>query len=323
MDLSIIIPVYKVEQYIGTCLDSIFSQNVDLSLFEVIIVNDGTPDKSMDIVSSYIDKYYNISVIEQENSGLSVARNNGIKLAKGKYVWCVDSDDWIPENSLNIILSQIKNNCDAIKILLGRFNECDGTYKSDNYNKYLSGRKFVSGKDYIFDQGQYAPAQGFIYKKEFLEEHSLYFYPQIYHEDTEFGLRALYLAKTVLLINDVCYNYRLRSSNSIMSSFKLKNFQDLILIYQNLKYFKCKHVCKKDYDHWDGLITVCVLFVFFIWAKSKSFEKSHSTEFWKLYDDNKDLFNRNLYKVFKVRHFHKRYIKMYLILRFFPKMYFK
>ena len=93
--LSVIIPVYQVENYIEKCLYSLFEQmNKNV---ECIIVNDGTPDQSMELVKKIIENYagLNICVINQENQGLSAARNNGLKNAKGDYIAFLDSDDWI------------------------------------------------------------------------------------------------------------------------------------------------------------------------------------------------------------------------------------
>ena len=95
MILSIIIPIYNVEQFIAQCIESIYSQHFPLERFEVIAVNDGTPDHSMDIVKRFAAKYSNLQIINQENKGLSVARNTGMQYAKGDYVWFIDSDDWL------------------------------------------------------------------------------------------------------------------------------------------------------------------------------------------------------------------------------------
>ena len=110
---SIIIPVYNVEKYIKKCLDSVFSQT--FKDFEVIIVNDGTKDKSMDIV-----KNYDAKVINQVNQGLSEARNNGVKQAKGEYILFVDSDDYINKNLLLELNKSLSNSPDLI-----RFQACD------------------------------------------------------------------------------------------------------------------------------------------------------------------------------------------------------
>ena len=89
MILSIIIPIYNVEQFIAQCIESIYSQHFPLERFEVIAVNDGTPDHSMDIVKRFAAKYSNLQIINQENKGLSVARNTGMQYAKGDYVCCI------------------------------------------------------------------------------------------------------------------------------------------------------------------------------------------------------------------------------------------
>ena len=320
--LTIIIPVYNVEKYIGKCLSSIYMQNIDTSLFEVIVVNDGTPDDSMSIVQQYVDGYDNIRIISQTNQGLSIARNNGIHQAQGRYVWCVDSDDWLVDGSLNLILAQLDNNYDVLKVLLRRVKETDGSYTDDSYNKYLVRKFTVSGKDFLFDEGAFAPAQGMIVKRDFLNKFNLSFYPGLYHEDSEFCPRALYLASSVYLIKEPCYNYLLRSNSSIMSSMKLKNFQDLIRIFRNLSDFGKQYVSEGDLKYWKGF-SVRILYTFFSWAKSKSFESNNSNEFWSLYKDEKTLFNRYLHWIFYSKHLHKSYLKKFVLLRFFPRLYFK
>ena len=91
--LSIIIPVYNVEAYIGKLLQSIFSQ--DTEGVEIIVVNDGTPDDSMNVVQGFVPVHANLHIVNQPNRGLSEARNTGLKHAQGKYVWFVDGDDCI------------------------------------------------------------------------------------------------------------------------------------------------------------------------------------------------------------------------------------
>lgn len=100
MDLSIIVPVFNVEKYIRTCIESIFLQGLNETFFEVIIVNDGSTDKSMEVIADIIKQHSNIVVINQENQGLSVARNNGTATAKGEYVLILNSDDMLIENSI-------------------------------------------------------------------------------------------------------------------------------------------------------------------------------------------------------------------------------
>lgn len=97
MKLSIIIPVYNVERYLRQCLESCLSQDVPKSQYEVIIVNDGSPDNSQAIIDEYSSKYDNVRVLKKKNGGLSSARNAGLNIASGDYIWFVDSDDWVAD----------------------------------------------------------------------------------------------------------------------------------------------------------------------------------------------------------------------------------
>lgn len=103
--ITIIVPVYNTENYIETCLKSLISQNLDN--FEIICINDGSTDNSFDILNKYAKHYGNIKILSQQNQGVSIARNNGLKIAKGDYVMFVDSDDWIEKNSLKIFIMQL------------------------------------------------------------------------------------------------------------------------------------------------------------------------------------------------------------------------
>ena len=106
MLLSIIIPIYNIEKYIEKCVSSCL-QSSQVS-YEIILVNDGTKDGSMDVIR-HMSNLPNISIINQENQGLSVARNTGLSKAKGKYVWFVDGDDWIEPNSIQLLAAKLNN----------------------------------------------------------------------------------------------------------------------------------------------------------------------------------------------------------------------
>ncbi|MDC9723357.1 MAG: glycosyltransferase family 2 protein [Urechidicola sp.] len=108
MILSIVIPVYNVEEYIEKCLVSCSNQDISKNDYELIVVNDGSPDKSLEICERLLPSIENMTIVSQENRDLSGARNTGLKYAKGNYVWFVDSDDWLEENCLDEIISRIK-----------------------------------------------------------------------------------------------------------------------------------------------------------------------------------------------------------------------
>ena len=106
--LSIIVPIYKVVQYLCKCVDSLLAQDISASEYEIILVDDGSPDECPQICDSYVDIYGNIRVVHRENGGLSAARNSGIEVAHGEYVMFVDSDDYIEPNVLGGLLAQIE-----------------------------------------------------------------------------------------------------------------------------------------------------------------------------------------------------------------------
>ena len=110
ISLSIIIPVYNVEQYLPRCLDSVLQQDIPYEEYEVIVVNDGSPDSSLAIAESYARRYPNVKVVTRQNGGLSAARNTGLEYAKGEYVWFVDTDDRIASNCIRYLCNYAKDN---------------------------------------------------------------------------------------------------------------------------------------------------------------------------------------------------------------------
>ncbi len=234
MFLSIIIPIYNVENYIDRCLNSIFSQDSTINDYEVICVNDGTPDKSMDIVNRYADKYGNICIINQENKGLSVARNAGLKIARGKYIWFVDSDDYVSPNSVKEIEATINGIGSDIDVIPFDFNQDSNgsvtrlsVFTKTKYKKFYNSihegyffcRKLPSGI-----------CQRFLFNRDFLERKQLYFTPGIYHEDQDFMFRCYTKAKKIMPVQEAWYNYVIRDSGSITSTFKIKRFYDIMKI---------------------------------------------------------------------------------------------
>ena len=106
--LSIVIPVYNLEGYISETLDSCLEQNIPHSDYEIICINDGSTDNSESVILGYAERYPNIRLFTQENAGVSAARNLGISLAEGRYIWFVDGDDIIVSNCLSEILSMLE-----------------------------------------------------------------------------------------------------------------------------------------------------------------------------------------------------------------------
>ena len=243
MLLSIIIPVYNVEHYIKTTLQSVFNQNIDETSYEVIVINDGTPDNSMSIVTEFSKKHKNLSIISQDNQGLSCARNAGLQRAKGDYVWFIDSDDTIVNNAIALLFPLMKMQADIYVFGLKKINEKNGmiteeyaTEKTSLFSTMIEGKK-------IMNKVKKCPIQRCIFRRDFLLKNNLFFYPKIYHEDLEFAPKAFFLAERVYVVNKAIYNYLLRISGSITSAIKIKSCHDMITVMHNLEKFRKYNAC--------------------------------------------------------------------------------
>lgn len=239
MKLSIIIPVYNVEKYIKGTLESIFSQGVDNALFEVIVVNDGTPDNSMDVVSDFAKKYNNLIVVSQCNAGLGAARNTGVRHAAGDFVWFVDSDDKIVENSIEEIIRIVDNhNAEIYYFAIKNVEEATGRLwvdypilkdtSEDLYNKIVTGYD-LSNKIAI------GISQKNIYNRKFFISRGLWYDESIIHEDNEQGVRVLAEALKCYCSKTVIYQYLRRTSGSITTSNRFKSIKsqlDTIKIWE-------------------------------------------------------------------------------------------
>ncbi|MDO6470713.1 glycosyltransferase [Maribacter sp. 1_MG-2023] len=244
MFISIIIPIYNVEKYIYNCLQSVFNQQKFDANYEVIIVDDGSPDDSISIINTFKDKFENIKLIRQKNQGLSTARNVGLKAAVGQYVWFVDSDDTIKKNALELIYNTI--NSTKVDVIATRLNRVDELTDNEEVEVYPNVDGVIEGKEYLFKGYNSGASQRFIIKRDFLLKNNLFFMPNVYHEDAEFGPKMLYSTKTLYVLKEPIYNYLLRNSGSIMRNIKIKNLEDLVLIFHSLENFKKNYVTEED-----------------------------------------------------------------------------
>lgn len=213
---SVIIPVYNVEKYIQRCLDSVLSQSfLD---FEVIIVDDESPDNSIAIINNnFNDK--RIKILSKKNGGLSDARNFGLEHAKGKYVWFIDSDDYITEiDALQKIYKSILANEKPEIVVFNTKVIFENITREDIviYNTSLDPETF-SGFDYIkiYDVFPFN-AWTQCYYKDFLTNNNFKFTKNLYYEDIYLNLDVYKKAKKVVGINEVLYTY-FRRENSITS----------------------------------------------------------------------------------------------------------
>lgn len=241
--LSLIIPIYKTEQYLSECIDSILKQ--DLSGVEIILIDDGSPDRCPKICDKYASENSKIIVIHKENGGLSSARNSGLKASNGEYVWFIDSDDYLLQTALNDVRSELINNdtFDVYSSGLMRYYEESRTFIPE---KIPYGHIYNNPGEYLWDKTPAGASTRFICKRDFLISNNLYFYQGLLHEDGEWGLRMLYLAKSIKILERPIYAYRIRNSGSIMSNITIKSAYDLVKGHRSLISFMNSNVRRED-----------------------------------------------------------------------------
>mgnify|MGYP003375793756 FL=1 len=252
--LSIIIPMYNVEQYLADCLDSLIIK--EHSDWEIIIVNDGSIDNSMDVARLYANKYSNIRIFIQKNKGLSAARNRGIEEARGKYLYFLDSDDFINNDVLEeMIESAEKYNCDLVSAQAEIVTECSSFHKIDTVkiiecanvpaNIVISPKIFLE-KQLISNSFQTIVVIN-LYSSKLIEQNNLRFLNGYLHEDEEWTPRAILLSKKIMYINKTLYYYRKRKNSITTTNLKKeKNFYDLKKIRLFLQKFYNENVNDSD-----------------------------------------------------------------------------
>jgi len=231
IQLSIIIPIYNVSNYLKRCLDSVYSQIEEN--WEVILVDDGSTDDSGEICEESKSKYPQTIVIHKENGGLSDARNAGIKIAKGNYIYFLDSDDWLVSNAISILLNfAINNNCEIVQ---GGFY-----YAYDDYLLYDNRKIGISQTPFIFNRkdamielikNEYIKnfAWGKLYKSSLVKK---YLFPKgKYFEDSYWQHLIVNEINNYGVIPTPLYYYRQRES-SISGQFNIKSL-DLLKGYED------------------------------------------------------------------------------------------
>ena len=246
MKLSIVIPIYNVSKWLGRCIASIRNQGMELEDYEIIAVNDGSTDDSMAVLEAFrkTEEEHGIVgnwvVINQENKGLSAARNAGLKVAKGTYVWWVDSDDYLEPCCVSKLLNRAdRDQLDVVCFGLQLVTEtiAGETVTGSSVEPYNisdgTNGEVVKGEKFMLSCGMPPAAWAAIYRRSFLEARRLKFMEGVLHEDQEFTPRAYFMAKRIAFENIVVYNY-VQRSGSIMKSENPKKTTDLVKICKSL-----------------------------------------------------------------------------------------
>lgn len=207
MKLSIIVPVYNVENFLNDCVSSFFIQGLSPDDFEVLLIDDGSIDSSLSLANQWSQKYNNIRVFHQANQGQAVARNYGIENARGKYLMFVDSDDYLLPQKLYGLLNIIdKHKLDALIYNMKAQSQDGGTIllKIPNvkYDVIYEGEEIVL-KYFVFG----SMCRG-IYARHIFNDNNLRFKSGFTHEDSELCFRLYPLFKQVMFIDSEVYYYR-------------------------------------------------------------------------------------------------------------------
>lgn len=238
-EISVIVPIYKVEKYIDECIQSVLKQT--FSDYELILVDDGSPDNCGTICDEYAKRDKRIHVIHQKNGGISAARNAGLNLffsnIGNKYVTFIDSDDWISAHYLEqLYTTAITTDADIVSCEYSskQLVENDDRMDSDNI-RIISGRNALIAR-YKGDAQIRVSSWGKLYRRNLLE--GLSFPEGKIHEDQWFSTMAYYFANKTVFLNDKLYFYRLRNDSITGSEFSMKRFDNVELMDRVIRFFK-------------------------------------------------------------------------------------
>jgi len=274
MQLSVIVPAFNVESWIERCLLSIVHQDISPESYEVIVINDGSPDQSASIAKELAKTFSQIVVIDQENKGLSGARNTGIQNAKGKYVLFIDSDDYIEPNVFSKMLFFAENN-DLEIAMFGQNLVINGEQKPrDKFNP--TETEVMSGIELFFRRTSDSACK-YLIQTEYLKKYDLYFLEKaLYLEDGEWSARLFARAQRTAYKGIYFYNYAIRE-NSIVTSgsaFSKKALIGYIDAAKNLKKFQTNEILKENEKYFiNQTIAKFVLLPISLSANKENFSK--------------------------------------------------
>jgi len=246
MKVSVIVPVYNVEKYLKTCLDSLVNQT--LKELEIIVVNDGSPDNSQKIIDEYAKKYKNIHSYIKENGGLSDARNYGAKLATGEYIAFLDSDDYVSHDMYKKMYEKAKSgNFDMVV--------CDLNYIYENSDKIERAYSNLKNDTTNIKNAMinlYPAAWNKIFKKSLLNK-GVEFKKGVWFEDVEFIYRLLPHVKTIGVLHEPFNQYLQREGSITKSTDKriyhyIDNWNGIVKYYQDNEFYD-KYYQELEYSY--------------------------------------------------------------------------
>ena len=250
--ISIIVPIYNVENYLRMCLDSI--QNQTYKNFECLLINDGSPDNSAEICREYVAKDSRFRYFEKENGGLSSARNYGIDRAEGSFITFVDPDDWLDPDYLEILyLKMMEYDADVAIATYKKYSVSDGCYyfhvfDQDYYEKVYTGDELLAELPYreSFDS-TFNVSWGKLFKRSLL--YSLVFNEQrVMGEDLEFNFKVFLRLNKCLYIHKPLYNFRQHNSSTRARILTDKDLMDdLEIRMERVPYLLVRNIDPQTY----------------------------------------------------------------------------
>jgi glycosyltransferase EpsH len=250
--LSIVVPVYNSEKYLSKCLDTIINQTY--KNIEILLIDDGSTDRSKEIIHSYMEKDPRIIAFFCENKGVSSARNLGIKNSSGAYITFVDSDDWVDLNLYNEAIKKAeKNNCDIV--LYSFTKEFNSSPKINEVLPFKSEE--ILDKDRIYNdlilnlisyedetkESIMGAIWRCVFKSDLIKSNNICFDTDMhYAEDLIFCLNTFKLSNSIYILNKPFYHYRF-SESSVTAAYKSNHFERQLLVYN-----KIKHVFNNSID---------------------------------------------------------------------------
>lgn len=268
--ISLILPAYNTSEYLDKCVESCVSQNIHAADYEIIIVNDGSTDNTISVAEDIKKRYSNIVIINQENQGLSMARNNGAAIAKGEYLWFIDSDDYIAKDCLRTIIEILdRKNLDVLGVApMIAFKDVF----PDDFDETINMTPVMSGREWIEHGIQFIGAWAYVFRKSFWTANKFQFYPGIYFEDSELIPKARYKADRIASFSSFsCYSYVQREGsimNSAMSEKKIMDLGKIVNSYSDFISAEKNWMDKFTLDHFEdirssnfmaGVVNICRL----------------------------------------------------------------
>lgn len=230
--VSIVVPIYNVEQYLEKCFNSLINQTY--GQIEVILVNDGSTDGSGALADTLAKKSKKALAIHKKNGGLSDARNAGMKIAKGEYITFIDSDDYVDATFVEVLVKAAQeNNADI--------SQCDNSRKPENLGSGSGKAITLTGKDAFIELMKYKTvsptAWGKLYKTALFVDNNLEFPVGRLHEDTAVLYKLIYSAKNVTCVDRVLYYYRINENSIMTASYTDRHYDSVVKYHEELDEF--------------------------------------------------------------------------------------